>query len=469
MAEVLIIDDDQHICQILARHIQRLGHNPTTASYLHDGLQTAKSQDFDVIFLDVTMPDGNGLEVLPELRQTTSSPEIIIITGSGSQDGAELAIKNGAWAYVEKGDSINSITLPLTRALQFRQEKMTHQPQLDLNQAGIIGNSPAMRACYNLLAQAAASELSVLITGETGTGKELFARAIHQNCRRSAGGFVVVDCAALPETLVESILFGYERGAFTGADRSREGLIKQAHGGTLFLDEIGELPLSMQKSFLRVLQDHSFRPVGGTQELNSDFRLVAATNRNLDKMEAEGRFRKDLLFRIRALSIHVPPLRERMQDLRDLVEFHTHRLCKRYNISDKEVTPGFFEALANYTWPGNVRELVAALEQAIAAAGTSPTLFQNHLPELIRVAVARSRLGSNGQASEWEGEPIQPARPMPTLRQVVQLESDQAERKYLRQLMNLTQGDIKKACEIAGLGRSSLYTRLKKHGISRKG
>ncbi|MFP5213393.1 MAG: sigma-54-dependent transcriptional regulator, partial [Acidobacteriota bacterium] len=327
MARVLIIDDDRAMGQMLAGLVARMGHEARCVLTLKDGLLESGRADYDVVFLDVNLPDGSGLDALPEIVKAPSSPEVIIMTGYGDPDGAEIAIESGAWDYLQKPLSPKKIMLPLTRVFQYRDNlKKRSALPMTLNLDGIIGNSPRMKACYALVAQAACGNANVLITGETGTGKELFARAIHQNSERVRNGLVVVDCAALPETLVESSLFGYERGAFTGADRAKHGLIRQADQGTLFLDEVGELSPSMQKSFLRVLQERCFRPVGGKQEVRSDFRLISATNRNLDRMVDESIFRKDLLFRLRSIHIGLPPLREHPEDVGELVFYHMSRL-----------------------------------------------------------------------------------------------------------------------------------------------
>jgi two-component system NtrC family response regulator len=261
MARVLIIDDDELICEMLSFMVEDMGHSASSATTLKTGFEKASSENFDVIFLDIKMPDGSGLHLLPRIRELPLHPEVIIITGSGDADGAELAIKNGAWDYIQKSSSTKEMLLPFVRALQYREEKNARKPPTALKLNGVIGRSPTMKVCLDLLAQAAQSEVNVLLTGETGTGKEVFARAIHENSMRAENNFVVVDCTALPATLVESVLFGHEKGAFTGADRAQVGLVRQAHAGTLFLDEIGELPLAVQKAFLRVLQEHRFRPV----------------------------------------------------------------------------------------------------------------------------------------------------------------------------------------------------------------
>ncbi|HQP55771.1 MAG TPA: sigma-54 dependent transcriptional regulator, partial [Syntrophorhabdus sp.] len=308
MADILIIDDDSDVSDMLVEMVTRMSHRPESSFTLKDARQKILANDYDVIFLDVRLPDGNGLDILPLIKDMSSVPEVIIITGHGDSDSAELAMKSGVWDFIQKPCSLSSMRLVLTRAIQYREKKgLATKPPVLLKKDNIIGNSPSLRACFDLVAQAAQSDINVLITGETGTGKELFARAIHDNSQRADKSFIVVDCAAMPDNLVESTLFGHEKGAFTGADRSREGLIKLAHRGTLFLDEIGELPPLIQKSFLRVLQEHRFRPIGSSGEEQSDFRLIAATNRKLDRMVANGQFRTDLLFRIQALTIELPP------------------------------------------------------------------------------------------------------------------------------------------------------------------
>jgi len=467
MAKVLIIDDDQSMCKMLSCMVKRRGEVEVVCAHtLEDGLKKAVSEAFDVAFLDVQMPDGNGLDILPKLRATASSPEVIIITGAGDPDGAELAIKYGAWDYLEKPSSIKAMAVPLVRALQYRQEKKAAKPAVALKREGIVGDSPAMRACFDLLAQAANSEANVLITGETGTGKELFARAIHENSRRAQNNFVVVDCTALPETLVESVLFGYVKGAFTGADHTKEGLIKQADGGTLFLDEVGELPLPIQKTFLRVLQERLVRPLGSREEIPTDFRLVAATNRDLDRMAQDGQFRKDLLFRLRSFIIELPALRERGEDIKELASYHLDRLCSRYELPKKECSPEFFDVLALYPWPGNVRELVNTIERALAAAGHDRVLFPKHLPTYIRVYVARASLSQRANPSEQqaEGTISLSSREFPTLGEFRAAALAEAERRYLNNLMALSGGDIKAACRLSGLSRSRLYALLKQYG-----
>lgn len=468
MAHILIIDDDESTRYSLSRMVKRMGHTCTAACTLREGMKKASSEDADVVFLDVRMPDGSGLDALPAIRQTASSPEVIIITGYGDPDGAELALKSGAWDYMEKGSSVKEMSLPLIRALQFREERNTRaraRSVISLKRKGIIGSSAPLMACLDQVASAAESDANVLVTGETGTGKELIALAIHENSPRAKRSFVVVDCASLPETLVESLLFGHEKGAFTGADKAREGLVRQADGGTLFLDEVGELPMSLQKSFLRVLQERRVRPLGSARELESDFRLVAATNRDLDQMVQEGTFREDLLFRLKSFTIELPPLRERSEDIKELARYHTDQFCERYGLAPKGFSPEFIDTLVAYTWPGNVRELVSCLDRALISARFDPTLFPAHLPMDIRVKVTRSSLQHKPSSNETlaGGGPYT----LPKLRELRDHLIEQAERQYLQDLMALCHSDIPKACELSGLSQSRLYALLRKYSIQR--
>jgi two-component system NtrC family response regulator len=441
-----------------------MGHDPAYARTLGEGLETARSRDFDLIFLDVRLPDGNGLEILPRLRQTGDvTPEIIIITGFGDADGPELAIRNGAWDYIQKPVSKKELVLLLTRALHYHQEKKAKKPLVALNLGGIVGGSPRMRTCYDLLAQAAQSDVNVLITGETGAGKEVFARAIHENSRRALHNFVVVDCTSLPETLVESLLFGHEKGAFTSADKPQEGLIKQADQGTLFLDEVGELPAPLQKSFLRVLHERRFRPLGSNREITSDFRLVAATHRNLEELTQRGLFRQDLLFRLRSLTIDLPPLRNRREDIKELALHFMAKLWEKQGPGAKGLSPEFLDTLMRYHWPGNVRELLNALERALTVAYWEPVLIPQYLPPYIRIQVA---LGVMQKMDALRKEPPVTAwrEKMPQLRDFM----EEMKEEYLRQLLAATGNDLKEACRLSGMSRSSLYGLLQKYKINVK-
>lgn len=464
MADVLIVDDDSSMCELLSLVVKRQGHGAAVARTLAEGIKKASEKDFDVLFLDICLPDGNGLEALPLFNGRGSSPEIIIITGKGDLDGAELAIRHSVWDYIQKPATIQAMTLPFLRALQYREEKKSrgeNSLRAPLDREGIIGSSPQLMACFDLLAKVARMDSNVLITGETGTGKELFALAVHRNSKRAAGPFVVLDCSSIPETLVESALFGHDKGAFTGADRVREGFIKQADGGTLFLDELGELPPGIQKAFLRGLQERSFRPIGGKREIKSDFRLVAATNRDLRKLVEEGRFREDLLFRIKNFDIRLPPLRERPSDIVDLALYHIERVCGRYGITVKKVSREFMEALKAHLWPGNVRELFHSLERAVATGMDSDTLFPVHLPDDIRMHLLRSSIGNPMTALERRtNAPF--TNDFPRMKDYRNL----SDKIYLRDLLARTGKDVKQACILSGLSRSRLYALLKLHGIA---
>jgi len=458
MGKVLIIDDNKFNTEALCDIVRSMGHEVTCTYTAEQGLKAARIQNFDVVFLDVQLPDGNGLMLLPSIHATPSAPEVIIITGFGSPDGAELAIKNGAWDFIEKPLARNVIELPLVRALQYREAKKQKRTPLILKREGIVGGSPIMETCMELIAKAAASDANVFITGETGTGKELFAQAIHNNSSRGIMPFVTVDCASLPPTIIESILFGHEKGAFTGADKIQEGLIKQADGGTLFLDEVGDLPLSAQKTFLRVLQEHRFRPLGAKREVKSKFKMIAATNRDLNTMVQEGRFREDLFFRLRAVTIELPPLRERPEDIKELIFYYVNKICTRHGTEVKGFSPEFMEALCAYEWPGNIRELVNALESSIAAALHENILYPKHLPTHIRVHLIR------GAVNKKDDIAIPPVN-MTSLKERRELVYAREERQYLQDLMSITGRNIREACEMSGLRRARLYQLIKKHGI----
>jgi len=474
MAEILIIDDDPQVSSTLGTLFSRLGHNYCEAATLAEGREVACRQAFDLIFLDVRLPDGNGLELISEFGDSPGQPEIIILTGAGDPDGAELAITSGAWDYVEKGSSIKEIILPMERALQFRREKQRSRRQKILQFDNIIGSSAPLQRCLDLLALAATGQSNVLIHGETGTGKELIARAIHASSERAEKNFVVVDCATLPPSLIESVLFGYRKGAFTGADHNHDGLIAEAAGGTLFLDEIGELPLKTQKVFLRVLQERTFRPLGDTAEQHSDFRLIAATNRNLEELAQSGDFRRDLWYRLKTLEIEVPPLRRRSEDIPELVKFHLQRLTHRLDDSKRPVAE-FIDALMLYDWPGNIRELVNTLEAAILNAGRGEVLLPQHLPPQIRIFSLRRSLERSEVSKMEEQAKLTPkpgpgrlpppkitstATKLPTIKEYRR----QADAHYLDQLLRTTGGNISTAVRISGLSRSTFYSLLQKHG-----
>lgn len=459
-AHILIIDDEMLFAETVADKLSTLGHRADCAYTLADGIAQAESGDFEVILLDVFLPDGNGLTAIDRLRSVASQPQVIIITGDGNPDGAELAIRHGAWCYLEKTSILKEIVLSLTRALQYR-EALQEQPisPVVLRRDAIIGDSPLLNRCLDQLAKAAVSMANVLIFGESGTGKELFARAIHNNSPRRWENFVVVDCAALPENLVESVLFGHVQGSFTGADQARRGLICHADQGTLFLDEVGELSLEAQKSFLRVLQEHSFRPVGGHVEKKSDFRLLCATNRDLGAMVDTGGFREDLFHRLRGMILHLPPLRQRKDDLPLLVHHVLEQLARRCRQPVKEYRPELLEYLQAYDWPGNVRELFQTMESAVAEALHTPILFPQHLPLYVQTAFARSKVGEKSVTKEKISPEL--AAPLVSWREA----KAEFERSYVLTLLQKAGGNKTKAAELSGLSRNRLYQLLAKYAL----
>jgi len=461
-ANILIIDDDEGVVQTLTRLVDDMGYDRDHAFTLKDGLHKIYSRNFDIILLDVNLPDGNGLDIIDDIVKIPDHPQIIIMTAFSDPDGAELAIERGAWDYIEKPASPKRVKLQISRALQFQKQKIISQIHVLLKSPNIIGTSKAMKRCFEQAAHIANSDANVLITGETGTGKELFAKMIHENSNRQNNDFIVVDCSILTENFIESVLFGHEKGSYTGADRKRTGLITLANKGTLFLDEIGELPESIQSSFLRVLQEKKFRAVGGEQEIFSNFRVIAATNKDLDLMVHENRFRSDLLYRIKTLSIELPALRERKEDIKDIAIFHKNRLCRQYEMESKELSLDFLEILAEYDWPGNVREIVNTIESCILSARYEKILFSYHLPQKIRAKIARASIKKPFIPSEDKNKSTKQPNILLPYKEVL----EKAEKEYLVSLYSHTSGDMKQLIGISGISRAVLYRKLKKYHIN---
>ncbi|MDD3618121.1 MAG: sigma-54 dependent transcriptional regulator [Desulfobulbaceae bacterium] len=478
-AAVLIVDQDRKIFDALAKRTEELGIQPRHAGTLQEALQKNCSEGYDIILARDILPDGAACYAVTEFLAEPATPEIIIYTTGGDPDQAELALKSGVWDYVIDPVPENVLPELMKRALRYRRSKIADAQAEEkeichlLSNHGIIGRSSAMQNCLNLAARISQSDANVLITGESGTGKELFASAIHNFSSRAGSSLIIVDCAALPPTLVESILFGHAKGSFTGADKSQQGLIKQADGGTLFLDEIGEMPLEIQKKFLRVIQERRYRPVGSNVELRSDFRLIAATNRDLQAMSAEGTFREDLLFRLRTFHLELPPLRNRTADITELAYYFRDIFCKRNKLKKKKFSSDYLMVLTQYDWPGNVRELFQAMERSITDAQDSTTLYPKHLPASIRIQITRKKLQEQKESSppNPQPSPSPPAQPdtgsMPTIKEAREQAIEQEERRYLEKLLARTNGSVKQCCTISGLSRSRLYDLLKKYQLSK--
>lgn len=394
-----------------------------------------------------------------------SSPEIIIITGMQSESGAKYALEFGVFDYLEKPLDLNEVRLVSTRALEFRSYRTRRTDVRLFQREGIVGHNPQLEQCLETTAKAAAWDSNVLITGETGTGKDLIAKAVHDNSRRAKAGFIIVDCAALKSSLMEGILFGHVKGAYTGADSNQDGRVALAHKGTLFLDEIGELDLEAQKRFLRLLGSKTFYPLGAKKPVKSDFRLVCATNRNLEQEIERGNFRSDLYFRIRGQCIHLPPLRRRKEDIRELTFHSMETICRRLQINAKRIYPEFLDALTAYDWPGNIRELINILDETIVTYPEDPVLHPRHLPAYLRIAL-------HSKTAEQENVPVLEnpflqniplQKSLPLWKQIRQEMLDSLEKTYFQELFFRTGGRVKEMARLSGLTQARIYDLLKKH------
>lgn len=405
MADILIIDGNTGFIKKLKKELASNNLYADGCDSMSRAMAMLHLGSYKAVLLGDELPDGEGMNYLAPIREIPSFPEVIIVSSNRAPDTAELAILNGAYNYLTKPPNIQCLLAQINLAMECHAANNSTDEPAMFNREGIIGNSRRLQSCLDNAAQAAASESSVLINGETGTGKELFARAIHKNSIRKAKPFIVVDCAALPDTIAENLLFGHERGAYTSANSSSVGLVKQADGGTLFLDEVGELPISLQKIFLRVLEGRTFRAVGSAKETTSNFRLLAATNRDLDIMVENGQFRSDLLYRLLGSHIQLPPLRDISEDINELACHHIRRYCKRFQLTYRDFSTDFLEALMQYDWPGNIRELVNTIEQAVTRSRNETTLYSRHLPKNIRARLARQTIGKSKAKTCWSDTP----------------------------------------------------------------
>src|SRR5438067_3387193 len=387
MAHVLLIDDDPAMIPEQVRQAFPAPHHRVeVAETGTEGLERVRAEVPDVVLLDLRLPDQSGLDIYQQIRQIDARIPVIFVTLAKGADAAIEAMKQGAYDYLFKPLDLDQLRRVVGEALEvsrrMRQPAVLPEAAPDADAEGVlVGSCPAMREVYKAVGRVAAQDVPVLITGETGTGKELVARAVYQHGPRAKAPFLALNCAAIPEQLLESELFGHEKGAFTGADRRRIGKFEQVSGGTLFLDEIGDMPLALQAKVLRHLQEQAFERVGGTETVRTDVRLIAATHRNLRAWSEEGKFRPDLYYRLGVFTIHLPALRERGDDLPLMVRHYLQRFSKELGREVKEVAPEALERLQNYSWPGNIRELQSVLKQALLQA-SGRVLLPAFLPEL---------------------------------------------------------------------------------------
>ena len=444
---ILLVEDDKVLSGLIIRHVESLGHEVTGASSWGEAEELLTLRETHLIITDVRLPDGDSLERLPDLVHTQP---VIVLTAFGSVRNAVQAMKAGAFEYLVKPVSPEELTLAVERALEDAALRDAHQFCLRRLKAKegsgtfMIGASPRLNAVKELIQAVAPSDMTVLIQGESGTGKELVARAIHDSSDRVQGNFVAVDCCTLQENLFESELFGHEKGAFTGADRQKKGLIEGADGGTLFLDEIGEIEASLQAKLLRVLETGKFRRVGGTKDLSANVRIVAATNRDLDTMSKQGDFRLDLYYRIGAFAIETPPLRERREDIPYLVDhfIQNHTFSRRI---DKRVSSEAMRRLIAYDWPGNVRELKNVVERAIILSRDKTTIRPEHL--------AFGARGGQDKAQVTLSFDHDPS-----------LEELQAE--YLKMQINKFSGHRSKVAEVLDISERNIYRLIRRYGLT---
>jgi DNA-binding NtrC family response regulator len=422
------------------------GYETCIAANCDDARKQIEANTFDLVFTDLRLPDGSGIDLLTELKNRSSETEVILMTGHGSIDVTIDAIKKGAFYYLEKPFTADQVVMLARRAMEFismkKQNLSLKRALAGENEAfGIVGRTPRMCRIYDTIRATAKSDASVLIAGESGTGKELIALAFHRNGARENQPFIRINCAAIPATLMESELFGYRKGAFTGADRDKRGLIEAASGGTLLLDEIAEMPAQLQTKLLRVLQERKLRRVGEEREIELDFRLITATNRDTAQAMKDGILREDLYFRISTIRIEVPPLRDRLDDLPMLAELFLARYREKYGKLITRISQDAFALLSRYQWPGNVRELESAIERAVLFC-QGPEIGPESLSDHIR---------PESQAFRCEIPPF--------------LTLEEVEREVIERTLHRTGGNVKQTAKILNLHRPTLYRKLRKFGL----
>lgn len=455
---ILVIDDEEDFLANVSGILERCGYEVDTAVTGYEGLQRISLYRYDLVLLDIIMPLINGLETLKRLKKIDRQLPVIVLTGDGRIDTAVEAMKDGAYDYVTKPINWEKLKVIIKNALTIRTltkevSRLKNQLRTKYGYQNIIGHSAPMLEIYKALDRIIDSDVTVVIQGESGTGKELLARAIHFNGPRRDRPFIAVNCAAIPESLLESELFGHEKGSFTGAIAKRIGKFEQAHKGTIFLDEIGEMSKATQSKILRVLQEKRFERVGGTQPVSVDVRVISATNKNLEEEVRNGNFREDLFYRISVYPITLPPLRERKADIPELVGYFLEKFNKKLRRKVKSVSDRALEHLINYHWPGNVRELENVMERSILNCSGN-TLLPEHLP-ITLVAYDKRSYGDSMRVDFHRA--IALARDIPSWEEV--------EREICRLALKLSNSNISAAASRLGIGRTTLYRKLKKYNL----
>jgi two-component system, NtrC family, response regulator AtoC len=468
MAHLLLIDDDPVLIREQVRQaFPAPAHQVEVAGTGGDGLKRLADGPPDVILLDLRLPDHSGLEVYQEIRRVDARIPVIFVTMAKGADAAIEAMKQGAYDYLFKPLDLFQLKRVVGEALEvsrrMREPAVVAETAADADVDGaIVGGCPAMQEVYKAIGRVTAQDVPVLITGESGTGKELVARAIYQHGPRANAPFLALNCAAIPEPLLESELFGHEKGAFTGADRRRIGRFEQVNGGTLFLDEIGDMPLALQAKMLRVLQEQTFERVGGNETVRTDVRIIAATNRDLKGWSDEGKFRPDLYYRLSVFTIHLPPLRERGDDLAVLVRHYLRRFGRELGREVNEVSPEVLERLRAYSWPGNVRELQSALKQALLRASGS-VLLPAFLPDLAGPS-APTTAAPSGEDLGLEAFIRQ--RLGPGAGELYAEAHRELDRHLLARVLEYTSGNQHQAARLLGIARQTLRLRLRELGLN---
>ncbi|ABF92417.1 sigma-54 dependent DNA-binding response regulator [Myxococcus xanthus DK 1622] len=451
---VLVVEDEREMRAMLEKGLTRRGFTPVALPSADEALVRLAAEDFDVVLTDLRMPGMDGLALCERIALNRPDIPVVVVTAFGSLETAVAAIRAGAYDFVTKPIDVDALVLVLERAVQhraLREEVRRLRQELGRREDSgtVVGESPAMKQAYALIDRVADLDSTVLITGESGTGKEVAARAVHTRGRRKDGPFVAINCAAMPEALLESELFGHAKGAFTDAKAARTGLFVQANGGTLFLDEVGELPLTLQPKLLRALQERTVRPVGGDTELPFDARIVAATNRDLELAVEEDRFREDLYYRLNVIGVELPPLRARGNDVLALSQRFIEQFASRTGKRVLGLSPAAAQRLLAYGWPGNVRELQNCLERAVALTSFEEITVDD-LPERVRNYSQPRVVPETQDASE-----------------LVTLE--QLERRYIHRVLEAVGGSRTLAARILGVDRKTLYRKLERDDDTRKG